>query len=323
MVVYMACWGRALPSGVATRAAVVSCRGGHVRVLWSSAGTAAPTHSRSVLHTSQHTLATTGRAAASGFCRTGGERAASTSIFRPQHLQRRPLHLPSSRAAWILRPPTRRRARLESGPQRRCRRADVACARSAACTFVHRAPSNKPPWSSQAIEHRPRQKAKPPMLAQHEKALEKSIKDLQRVEQGQLLSREQIDKAYDVLEARRMGPYVGEWRRGRVQGPRASARHSAEPSERTLTAILTARFLAPPPSTHPTRSQVRCVRFPASRPVQAHPQACLSLVAPAPGVCMHVCRAGLAPPSHAVYATSRAVCAKAASPQWVPSRTPT
>ncbi|GLC41439.1 hypothetical protein PLESTB_001011400 [Pleodorina starrii] len=57
-----------------------------------------------------------------------------------------------------------------------------------------------------AIQHMPRQRAKPPMLAQTEAALKRAAAAPEKP--PVTLSREQVSRAYDILEQQRIGPYV-------------------------------------------------------------------------------------------------------------------
>eukprot|EP00198_Chlamydomonas_reinhardtii_P010345 XP_001699682.1 predicted protein [Chlamydomonas reinhardtii] len=60
----------------------------------------------------------------------------------------------------------------------------------------------------QAIEHRPRQKAKPPMLNEEllKRGADQRARDAEKP--AVQLSREQVSKAYDILEEQRVGPYA-------------------------------------------------------------------------------------------------------------------
>ncbi|KAG2436214.1 hypothetical protein HXX76_006526 [Chlamydomonas incerta] len=60
----------------------------------------------------------------------------------------------------------------------------------------------------QAIEHRPRQKAKPPLLNEEllQRGAEQRARDAEKP--AVQLSREQVSQAYDILEEQRVGPYA-------------------------------------------------------------------------------------------------------------------
>ncbi|GLI69913.1 hypothetical protein VaNZ11_014608 [Volvox africanus] len=56
------------------------------------------------------------------------------------------------------------------------------------------------------IQHMPRQRAKPPMMAQTEAALRRAAEIAEKPPVH--LSREQVSRAYDILEQQRIGPYA-------------------------------------------------------------------------------------------------------------------
>ena len=69
------------------------------------------------------------------------------------------------------------------------------------------------------IQHMPRQRAKPPMLAQTEAALKRAVAP--EAAAPAYLSREQVSHAYDILEQQRIGPYVVKY--GKTCAPRRAA----------------------------------------------------------------------------------------------------